>query len=285
MTKKIETLVDDIYTLMEKGTPDINNEALDLLAENVKEAIKRAIIEAGEVEDPYLRMSNIGTPDRKLWYTMHSTKEEIVTNKPNGATLIKFLYGHILEEVLLFLCKQAGHRVEGEQDECEILGVKGHRDAKIDNIVVDVKTASSYAFKKFQTGALVRGEDPFGYIPQISSYQKADPEADQTKVAFFAINKESGELCLLRVDSVDLIDPVKRISSIKEMIKEDRPPEKKCYEDIPEGKGGNRILQRQCADWCPFRDKCWRNLRKFKYSNGLKYFTKVVSTPRVEEIE
>jgi hypothetical protein len=42
--------------------------------------------------------------------------------------------------------------------------------------------------------------------------------------------------------------------------------------------------------YCNYKNDCWSDsnegngLRIFKYSNGLKYFTKVVSEPRVEEI-
>jgi len=42
--------------------------------------------------------------------------------------------------------------------------------------------------------------------------------------------------------------------------------------------------------YCPYKHDCWtdanegKGLRAFRYSNGLKYFTKVVSEPRVEEV-
>lgn len=283
MTKTIDTLVEDVYALFDTTpTGEIDEEALEVLAVNIKDAIKRSIREAGEVHAPSIRMSKIGTPNRKLWFEMTSDPSERETFTP--PTLIKFLYGHILEELLLFFCKQAGHKVEGEQDECDLLGVKGHRDAKIDNVIIDVKTASGYGFKKFQTGSITKGDDPFGYIAQISGYQRADPEADQSKVGFLTMNKESGEICLLKVDSIDLIDPEQRITEIRDILDKDTPPPTKCYEPIKDGEGGNLVLQKACGSWCPFRDRCWDNLRYFQYSKEVKCFTHVEKTPRVPEI-
>ena len=282
--KEIRTLVEDIYTLFDTGADEVNEEALHELGENIKENIRRRFKETKkEPVKPDLRMSNLGTKDRKLWYIMNTPPEES-SKEFDPPTKIKFLYGDILEELLLFLCKQAGHTVEGAQDECSIEGVLGHRDAKIDNVVIDVKTASGYGFKKFQTGALARGDDPFGYIAQISGYQKADTTANQDEVGFLAINKESGEICLLEIDTIDLIDPVKRIHDVKNFVSKPQPPEEKCYDPIPDGTSGNMILQKPCAQWCPFRDKCWSNLRFFKYSNEVKAFTHISKEPRVEEV-
>ena len=42
-------------------------------------------------------------------------------------------------------------------------------DCKIDGIVTDVKSASSFGFKKFKDGQLAI-DDPFGYIDQIKAY-------------------------------------------------------------------------------------------------------------------
>ena len=115
----------------------------------------------------YLSLSSVGTPcDRKLWYKI---------NKPNIGEplkpnmLLKFFYGDMIEELILHLAVASGHRVEGMQDKLDVHGVKGHRDAVIDGMTIDVKSCSSFAFKKFKDGRL-RDDDPFGYISQLSSY-------------------------------------------------------------------------------------------------------------------
>ena len=95
-----------------------------------------------------LRMSNVGKPIRQLWYDLKSEEEAQIPL--DSSVFIKFLYGHILEEVVLLLVKLAGHEVTSEQEEVDVDGVKGHMDCKIDGEVIDIKTASGFAFKKFR---------------------------------------------------------------------------------------------------------------------------------------
>jgi hypothetical protein len=40
-------------------------------------------------------------------------------------TYVKFLYGHLIEELLLFLTRAAGHKVTDEQKKCEVLFSRG----------------------------------------------------------------------------------------------------------------------------------------------------------------
>ena len=42
-------------------------------------------------------------------------------------------------------------------------------DCKIDGVVTDVKSVSTYGFKKFKDGTLAY-DDPFGYVAQIKGY-------------------------------------------------------------------------------------------------------------------
>lgn len=279
MTQKtIDTLVQDIYALFEK--PHVVNEGnLDAFAKSIAQTLKNRLIEPPRTgARTELRMSKLGTPDRKLWFEFNTNLQENISSSGK----IKFLYGDILESLLIFLTKEAGHTVEGEQGELFVAGVKGHRDCKIDGITTDIKSASNFSFKKFETGALLN-DDPFGYIAQISSYVKAD---DSPYGAFFAINKETGELALLKVDKVDMIDPEQRVKHIQNnVLTRSSPPETKCYEPQPYGKSGNVALHKNC-EYCPFKDLCWKEegLRKFKYSDGVKNFVRISKLPEVEEV-
>ena len=40
-----------------------------------------------------------------------------------------------------------------EQAEAEVQGIKGSMDCKIDGVVTDVKSASTFGFKKFKDGS------------------------------------------------------------------------------------------------------------------------------------
>ena len=82
-------------------------------------------------------MSSIGKPTRQLWYDKLIHNSEARPLAPS--TRIKFLYGHILEDLLILLSRVAGHTVTEEQKEVEVEGIKGHQDCKIDGVLVDCK--------------------------------------------------------------------------------------------------------------------------------------------------
>ena len=283
--KTLDTLIQDIYSSLEGLSSgealNISEEELDLTLSRMKESIL-AWSKPREVENSFrLRMSNIGRPLRQLWYESKNTSDPHVVS---GSTQIKFLYGHILEEIVLMLVRMAGHKVTSEQKEVNVSGITGHMDCKIDGQVVDVKTASKFSFNKFKDGSLVNN-DPFGYLAQLSGYETAE----QTKEGgFLVINKESGELCLFRPDDLEKPNVKEKIEKVKAAIAVDTPPDR-CYAPIPEGKKGNMKLPSGCA-YCPYKFECYSDandgdgLRAFRYSNGPIYFTEVAVEPRVEEI-
>ena len=232
----------------------------------------------------YLSLSSVGTPcKRKLWYKINRTDEgEELT--PN--TFLKFFYGDMIEELVLQLAIASGHDVTGEQDRLDVHGVKGHRDAVIDGMTVDVKSCSSYAFKKFKEGKL-RDDDPFGYISQLSSYVYAgqnDPlVTDKVRGAFLAVDKQNGHICL---DVYDFTEELKTkeeeiletIYMVDGEIPEERIP------TVPQSKSSeNTKLSMQCS-YCEFKFLCWENLRTFIYSSGPEYLIDVVQEPRVPEV-
>ncbi len=282
-SKNLDTLIEDIYTKIEtlsKGEDiQISPELVDEFGESMKDALLHWATPRTQTKG--LRMSNIGKPARQLWYDMRSKQTQA---NHSASTQIKFLYGHILEELLILLVRMSGHTVTDEQKEVVVEGITGHMDCKIDGEVVDIKTASGFAFKKFAEGTLAE-QDDFGYMAQLAGYE-AHEGTDAG--GFLVINKENGELCLFRPDDMDKPTIKSKIKNIKKAVKLDTPPEK-CYNPIPEGVKGNEKLSRQCV-FCPHKYDCWedsnkgKGLRVFKYSKGLSYFTKVVSAPRVEEI-
>lgn len=291
MTKKnktLDTLVDDIYktigVLSDGKKIKLTDELLDQLGRDIVQAVKEWATPAkrNKATTQALRMSNIGKPERQLWYDMHEEKD--AESEMHPATFIKFLYGHILEALLLFFVKVSGHKVEAEQKEVSVKGIKGHMDCKIDGEVIDIKTASGYAFKKFKEGTLAE-QDTFGYMAQLAGYE----EAEQTSQGgFLAFNKETGELALFRPQDLDKPNITSKIDRVKKIIKSDSPPDY-CFDAIPEGKSGNMKLPRECT-FCPYKFKCRANsndgagLRVFNYAKGPVYFTEVVKEPNVEEV-
>tara|TARA_R100001244_G_scaffold25807_1_gene26097 strand:+ start:2557 stop:3396 length:840 start_codon:yes stop_codon:yes gene_type:complete len=276
--KVLDTLVGDIYDTI---SPLNNNKSLNIpedLIENFGEGIKDALRHWSKAQPDRketLRMSNIGLPTRKLWYNKKypNTKSTAEKNLP-----IRFLYGHMLEELLLFLIKLSGHTVTDEQKEVTLNGVTGHIDCKIDGEVIDIKSASSFGFKKFVDNSLA-DDDPFGYLAQLAGYEESEGTENG---GFLVINKESGELCLSMPDDLDKPVSSVLIDSLRAALSSEEIPEQ-CYPEEPEGKSGNMKLARGCF-YCHHKFKCYEELRTFKYARGLVYLTKVMNTPKVEEV-
>lgn len=274
----IDTLVEDIYKLFDPNvmhTPDEKN--LDQFAENMKNILRVRLASREDVRDP-LRFSALGKPDRQLWYMAKGYPSEEMTPK----TYFKFLYGDVIEALLLFLAKESGHDVHSEQMEIEVDGVKGHIDAIIDGVVTDVKSASPFAYKKFKDHTLVEN-DPFGYIQQISGYTSTITPGESG--AFLAADKVSGDLTVMNVSTSIIAShpPAPRIAHLKEVIASDEIPPR-CFPDEEDGKSGNRKLGTQCS-YCAFKKECWPGLRTFIYSTGPRYLTKVVREPEVYEVK
>ena len=282
--KTIDTLIQDIYQTLEQGV-DVSRadiaKALDVFAQDAKSAVATILQEGQRKGEGRLRLSQIGKPDRQIWYGVRGTEGEPL----DGQTRIKFLMGHLLEALLIVLTQAAGHTVEGQQDEVEVEGVLGHQDCRIDGVLTDIKSASSFAFKKFKDGTL-SDDDPFGYLSQLSAYatKNGDKEA-----AFFAIDKNSSELAILKVHDMEMIDAPSRVRALKDVVQMETPPNK-CYSDTADGTSGNRKLVIGCV-FCAYKKECWKDanngegLRAFKYSNGVRYLTNVARTPDVEEIK
>jgi len=282
---KLDTLIDDIYSqlseLSEGREFNLSEENLDLTVSRIKDSLLAWARPSDRNAEFSLRMSNVGRPARQLWYEQNLPSE---TSVPSPSLQIKFLYGHLLEEILLMLVRASGHNVTDEQKEVTVKGVKGHIDCKIDGEVVDIKTASKFSFNKFREGRL-REDDPFGYMSQLAGYEEAE---NSSEGGFLVINKESGELCLYRPEELDKPSINTQIQGVKKALKLSTPPPR-CYESVPEGKKGNMKLHRSCT-YCPYKFECYKDanngqgLRVFQYANGPTYLTHVEVAPRVEEI-
>ena len=284
--KNVYNLVSDIYKLMEtkEVAEGVDFDAcVEKFGENVKELMRNEF--GGKKRDGRkLRMSNIGRDDRYLWNVYNDVEK---ADEIQGHTYVKFLYGHLIEEMLLFLTKAAGHEVTDEQKKCEVNGITGSMDCKIDGIVTDVKSVSTYGFRKFKDGTLAY-DDPFGYIGQIKGYAYAE---GATKFGWLAMDKQNGHLTYLMYDSEDTQAPVhdligydikERIDHVKKLVEQPTPPDV-CYEPIADGKSGNQKLAVGCS-YCAYKKECWPSVRAFAYSTGPRYLIEVHNEPKVQEI-
>ena len=272
--RNISSLVKDIYSLFTQSNSVVVSkerakEIADEAGKNISQHIFDAVYEERKIKTN-LRLSQIGKPLRQIWYGVKGIEGEEL----DGPTYIKFLYGNILEELLIALSKLSGHEVTENQKELNFNGIKGHQDARVDGVLVDFKSASHYAFNKFNVNQLLK-KDPFGYLHQLAAY--AQDKKDKT-ASWVVINKQTGEIAVSN-----------KIKKIKHMVEKDSPPSR-CYDDIPDGQSGNRRLDFGCV-YCVYKLHCWSDanngegLRQFNYSNGPKYFTKISKTPNTEEVK
>lgn len=279
------TLPEDIYALFDQDLDhEVSEENVAWAGEVFKDLLRSRLKKREErTGEDVLRFSALGKKDRQLWYEANDAEG---AEKLSGKMGFKFLYGDVLEILLLFCAKEAGHEVTHEQFEVDIDGVKGHTDAVIDGIPVDCKSASSFSYQKFKDGTF-KFDDPFGYIQQLSGYAHVLKKTD--RAGFLVCDKTHGDICFAEIDKLDIEGnpPASRIAALRDIIRGDSPPPR-CYEDVPEGKSGNRKLGIGCS-YCRHKDKCWadtnegQGLRKFIYARGPTWLTEVKKEPRVDE--
>lgn len=274
----LDTLIKDLDKLLEAGYEVSDEQAKefgDSMATLLKARLKR------DRKGGTLRMSNLGKPNRQLWYEVNVPHE---AEKMHPNSYLKFLYGDMIEELLLTLVKLSGHKVEGQQDVMDLHGIKGSRDAVIDGVTVDVKSASPFSFQKFREG-LKPEKDAFGYIQQINNYihsAKDDPLVTEKDAgAFLVANKVTGDIHLdIHKKSTYPIDEV--IQYKKDMVANPEPPER-CFEPEPMGKSGNMKLGLNCS-YCSYKKLCYPELRTFLYASGPVFLTTVAEEPKVQEV-
>lgn len=212
-------------------------------------------------------MSAIGTPCvRRLWYSVN--KPEAGEGIPDDLAL-RFMYGNLVEKLILDAVKDAGYTVELEQYEVEINGVKGHIDCLINGCLVDIKSASSSSFPKFVYPKLLT-DDPFGYLDQINAYHWALRNEQNSKlidldnVYFLAMNKSSGALKLATYP-IKQIDYSKKIDGLKNKMVLEEPP-CRAFELVDVFRSGHKKLPVDCV-FCPFKKACYPNLQQISDYN------------------
>ena len=127
-------------------------EGIDLdpeLLENFKNDCGNALVKQlsrgrGEYS---LRMSGLGRPMCQQWHDKNGSPKEIQYN-----SIMRFLFGDIIEAIAMVVLKSSGVNVESEQEKVklglDVCELSGTLDVVIDGKVWDIKSASPYAFSK-----------------------------------------------------------------------------------------------------------------------------------------
>lgn len=301
MAVSASQLVPDIYELLAKvasgDTKDLPPELLADFGAKIAVKVQAALTGKNKQRKPKtLYMSEIGKPcKRQLWYEVNKdtipglkgAKEQLLPS-----TLIKFIYGDVLEELVLLLAKAAGHDVSDEQKECEIplpngWKIRGRMDAKIDGEIVDVKSASSQSFERFRKG-LQPTADHFGYIPQLQAYNDAEGVPPGTLTSFIAIDKQHGHIVRdVHTSVLNVLSPTEKVELVAAM--ESPFPPDRAFESAPTSYG-NKCLGTECS-YCSWKHECWKDanggkgIRTFLYSRKPVHMVSIKTVPNVPEIK
>jgi hypothetical protein len=275
--KSIHTLIPDVYEILEKGA--VRSEVV--ANEIAREASLR--LRFKHVDSGSLRLSKLGwTCPKAFWYSIHHPE---MAEKLPGWAVFKFEYGHLIEALAVVLAKEAGHTVEGEQDELRVDGVIGHRDCVIDGSVVDVKSATSLGFLKFKDKSIAV-QDDFGYLWQLDGYVVGSSEdplvLNKDKGFLWGIDKQLGHMCLYEHSKREP-ELHARIAEGKRIAALPKPPQCTCRTQAM-GKSGNIKLAFP-ANYNTFKHCCFPNLRTFLYSDGPVFLTRVERKPDVTEVD
>ena len=297
MNKVVTDIEKDIYTVLDSGldhepSPELAAEyAMRIGGEMAKATRPRST----ERVMGKLWASDLGeTCNRKTYYKFNEADK---ADPLMGHTKFKFLYGNILEEAVLYMAEEAGHRVEYQQDRVEyehdgMWTVSGRIDAVIDDVLVDVKTTSSYGYKKYEKEGLTSANDSFGYLYQLGFYYAfLDAPIMANEAGFVWIDKQNGHILYNEVyEHLPTKQDVEMRTQTKIKAATATEEPMRQFSAIPEGTSGNMKLAIKCS-YCDFKKHCWRDanggkgLRTFLYSYGPQHLTEVKREPRVLEVQ
>lgn len=280
--KHPSTLVADIHAIM--GTKDwgTHTRAFDFPTEIGTSYLKQVGKREDKVrEDKTLYFSEIGEDClRKMWYKFHTPEAgESIT----PSTRIKFLYGDMLESLVLQLAQDAGHTVTHKQEVVEYVHsatgwrVRGRLDARIDGIPIDVKSVTKMSERKFHSGLI---DDPFGYYGQLNGYASV---LKSEEAGFVTIQKELGHINYFPIT----VDPEAfgyGMARAVKAVETTDPTTLKVKDPVPQSATSKNMKLCTACSYCPFKLNCFPEVRAFAYSGKVEYLTKVVDTPRVPEL-
>jgi hypothetical protein len=149
-------------------------------------------------------------------------------------------------------------------------------------VVVDVKSTSSYGYKKYKEEGLTKENDTFGYRWQLGFYcTTLNPLSKEGDIVF--VDKQNGHILKTTVSIPTQEQMDERLENIVSMLDQEETPPPKGFNDEPFGKSGNMKLSMPCS-YCSFKRTCWPHVKGYAYSHGPVWLTKVKNEPKVPQI-
>lgn len=201
-----------------------------------------------------LRFSGAGKGARQIAYEYHDFPEN--GKKMNARSRLVFLYGDLLEALMVTLCKASGVQLTAcgldQKTISTTLGgveVKGHLDGlHVGNPIrtVEFKSMSSFAFEQLQKGVI-----DHTYLVQVNLGMNA---TGLDECIFVGIEKESGAMheTILSYDKTYVTWANNNISQVVSSTKEILPA--RCFSPS-KLKDGNSYYPWNCS-YCKFYNTC-----------------------------
>ena len=295
MDKRISTLSQDIYKVLDSSQAHApNSELAAKYARDISgELAKSTLLRNKKREKGKLWASDIGKPClRQHWYSFNMPEQ---AESLQGHTKFKFLYGNIIESAVLYLAEEAGHIVTHQQLRVELnkfdWKITGRIDGVIDNVLVDVKSTSSYGFTRYTKYGINSNNDTCGYRYQLGFYIRyIDVPHRPLTSGFLWVDKQNGYIAYCPVavpTTIDIESKIVKIINAVTTVEESSVC--KAFEPVAYGSSGNKALPTACS-YCPYKQKCWessnegKGLKGYKYSSGPVWFTTVKKVPNVPSI-
>tara|TARA_B100000519_G_C14177972_1_gene407158 strand:+ start:180 stop:1043 length:864 start_codon:yes stop_codon:yes gene_type:complete len=253
-----------------KATMD--TETIDIIVEDIREALYRQF-SGGEDRSKFrLRMSNVGRPYCQLWFDKN--KPETKAPKPNSFVM-NMMFGDIIEAIFKGVLRAAGVKFKNSEHVTLQLSDNTQIEGTYDLVtkgVDDVKSASDWSYRnKFKDFATLDKDDPFGYVAQLAGYAKASEEGAG---GWWVVNKNNGSFKYISANDMDVAKEIKAVEEKKKKL--DDNVFERCYDAVPETyrkkETGNKVLNRSC-NFCDYRYTCWPTLQEREAVNYSGYKT------------
>lgn len=287
----IDTLVPDIYKLLDNPNRDwefdVEREAQlgGRMIRHIRDEISDPDRSSRDPNERYVTQFTSSCP-RRIWYEAACDERirEGMREKIAGHNRFKFVYGDLIEEVVLYLAELAGHDVADCQKRLTLdmgnFTVAGRIDAIIDGVLIDVKSMEGFSFDRLLKGTW---DDKFGYSRQLGIYyHMLNGEGYQLDGAgILAVNKVNGRMLVHKVSKDDMYQGIKTLHDFSHDPDKFTLPNREVT-----NKFGNTVLKAGCA-YCPFKFDCYKDeggLTVYGYSEGPTFVVGKHKVPKVPDI-
>lgn len=269
---ELEVRLNTLLSKATKGTIDIPDALVEEFGQRCKDLLIKQFNKPRE-KDFRLRMSNIGKDLRQLHMEKLYGEAEV---KPQDK--LKFIYGDIIEALVVILLKHSGLEISGESGSTELQvageSILGEYDiiykdiATGEQYLIDVKSASPSAYDyKFVDYDKLKANDSFGYRLQGFGYDASskDISSDMFK-GWFVVDKVSGRFKFVDVPKdtyqYEWEEAIRDITEVVTHFKEDKPlpPCPGVKKETWYSKETGEVIladgPKEPCQWCPRKTIC-----------------------------